>query len=41
MKVTAESALTKYWLGQVNWSNEGLVPVITQDFKTLRVLTHA
>lgn len=41
MKVTAESALTKDWLGQVNWSNEGLVPVITQDFKTLRVLTHA
>jgi phosphoribosyl-AMP cyclohydrolase len=41
MKVTAESALTKDWLGQVNWSNEGLVPVITQDFKTLCVLTHA
>lgn len=41
MKVTAETALAKDWLNQVNWSNEGLVPVITQDFKTLRVLTHA
>jgi len=29
------------WLDQVKWNEEGLVPVITQDAQTLRVLTHA
>ncbi len=33
--------MTMAWLDQVNWSSEGLVPVITQDFRTSRVLTHA
>lgn len=33
--------VTTTWLDQVNWSSEGLVPVITQDFRTARVLTHA
>lgn len=41
MKVAAELALTAAWLDQVKWSDEGLVPVITQDFRTSRVLTHA
>ena len=29
------------WLDQVKWNDEGLVPVITQDIATHRVLTHA
>lgn len=41
MKVAAETALTTSWLDQVKWSSDGLVPVITQDFQTSRVLTHA
>jgi phosphoribosyl-AMP cyclohydrolase len=29
------------WLDQVKWNNEGLVPVVTQDVHSLRLLTHA
>jgi len=29
------------WLEQVNWGNDGLVPVITQEFSTKQVLTLA
>jgi len=29
------------WLNQVNWSDSGLVPVITQEFGTKQVLTLA
>lgn len=29
------------WLQQVNWNDDGLVPVITQEFKTKQVLTLA
>lgn len=29
------------WLDHVKWNDEGLVPVITQDISTHRVLTHA
>ena len=29
------------FLEQINWSNDGLVPVITQDHESLRVLTQA
>lgn len=29
------------WLDQIKWSADGLVPVITQDAHTLRLLTHA
>lgn len=29
------------WLDQVNWGNDGLVPVITQEFSTKQVLTLA
>lgn len=33
--------MTSAWLDEIKWDSNGLVPVITQDFKTLRVLTHA
>ena len=29
------------WLNKINWSNDGLVPVVTQDAATHRVLTVA
>lgn len=29
------------WLEQVKWNNDGLVPVITQEFETKQVLTLA
>ena len=29
------------WLNKINWSNDGLVPVVTQDVSTRRVLTVA
>ncbi|MFT7235779.1 MAG: phosphoribosyl-AMP cyclohydrolase [Methylophagaceae bacterium] len=29
------------WLEQVKWNNDGLVPVITQEFASLQVLTLA
>lgn len=30
-----------HWLDQVKWNDDGLVPVITQDYKTKQVLTLA
>ena len=30
-----------HWLDQVKWNNDGLAPVITQDYKTKQVLTLA
>jgi phosphoribosyl-AMP cyclohydrolase len=41
MKKAAESKLTTSWLDQVKWGQDGLIPVITQDFRSARVLTHA
>ena len=41
MKVATETGSQSPWIDQVKWSDEGLVPVITQDFQTGRVLTHA
>ena len=41
MKVAADTGLQGSWLDQVKWNDEGLVPVITQDFRSRRVLTHA
>lgn len=29
------------WLDQIKWNNDGLVPVVTQDSHTRRLLTHA
>ena len=29
------------WLNKISWSNDGLVPVVTQDVSTRRVLTVA
>jgi len=29
------------WLQEIKWDEQDLVPVITQDYKTFRVLTHA
>ncbi|MDX1491599.1 MAG: phosphoribosyl-AMP cyclohydrolase [Pseudohongiellaceae bacterium] len=29
------------WLDAIKWDDNGLVPVITQDYKSARVLTHA
>lgn len=31
----------KHWLDEVRWGQDGLVPVITQDVHSGRVLTHA
>lgn len=33
--------MSTLWLDQINWNADGLVPVITQEAKTLKVLTHA
>jgi phosphoribosyl-AMP cyclohydrolase len=33
--------VTDAWLNEVNWSDNGLVPVVTQDAATGRVLMHA
>lgn len=41
MKEATESKLTTSWLDQVKWGQDGLIPVITQDFRSARVLTHA
>lgn len=30
-----------HWVEQVQWNNDGLAPVITQDYKTKQVLTLA
>lgn len=29
------------WLDQIKWNDDGLVPVVTQDSQTRRLLTHA
>ncbi len=29
------------WLDQIKWNDDGLVPVVTQDSLSLRLLTHA
>jgi phosphoribosyl-AMP cyclohydrolase len=29
------------WLDQIKWNDDGLVPVVTQDAQTRRLLTHA
>ena len=41
MKSAATPSLTTYWLDQVKWSADGLVPVVTQDHKTGRILMQA
>jgi phosphoribosyl-AMP cyclohydrolase len=41
MKAAAEPTLTTYWLDQITWSAEGLVPVVAQDHNTGRVLMQA
>lgn len=41
MNNAAETGFQSSWLDQVKWNSEGLVPVITQDFQSKRVLTHA
>jgi phosphoribosyl-AMP cyclohydrolase len=33
--------VTDNWLNKVNWSDDGLVPVVTQDATSGRVLMHA
>jgi phosphoribosyl-AMP cyclohydrolase len=33
--------VTDSWLNKVNWSDDGLVPVVTQDATSGRVLMHA
>ena len=33
--------MTDSWLNKVNWSDDGLVPVVTQDATSGRVLMHA
>lgn len=33
--------MTDCWLDQVSWNDEGLVPVVTQDATSGRVLMHA
>jgi len=33
--------MTTDWLEQIKWDEEGLVPVITQDFQSRRILTLA
>ena len=41
MKSAAETDLQTPWLDAVKWNEDGLVPVITQDYLSGRVLTHA
>src|SRR5690606_42059513 len=41
MKSAGEAVLTGDWLDAVKWNQDGLVPVITQDYRSGRVLTHA
>ena len=33
--------MTDSWLNKVNWSDDGLVPVVTQDATSGRILMHA
>ncbi len=41
MKLVAEPDLQAPWLNAIKWNEDGLVPVITQDYLSGRVLTHA
>lgn len=41
MKSGAETDSHTPWLSAIKWNQDGLVPVITQDYLTGRVLTHA
>lgn len=41
MKEAADTGSQGTWLEQVKWDAHGLVPVITQDYQSKRVLTHA
>ena len=41
MNNAAETGFQSSWLDQVKWNSGGLVPVITQDFLSKLVLTHA
>ena len=33
--------MNEAWLDQLKWNSDGLVPVVTQDYKSKRLLTHA
>lgn len=33
--------MNKAWLDKVKWNTDGLVPVVTQDVSSKRILTHA
>ena len=35
------SSKNQAWLDAIKWNTDGLVPVITQDFETGNILTHA
>jgi phosphoribosyl-AMP cyclohydrolase len=41
MNSAANPTLTTHWLDQVKWSADGLVPVVTQDRSTGRILMQA
>jgi len=41
MKIAAETDMQTPWLNAIKWNEDGLVPVITQDYLSGRVLTHA
>lgn len=41
MKEHTEPMNSSNWLDQVKWNQEGLVPVVTQDVHSRRLLTHA
>ncbi len=41
MNLAAETDLKAPWLDAIKWNEDGLVPVITQDYLSGRVLTHA
>jgi phosphoribosyl-AMP cyclohydrolase len=41
MNSVTNRTLTTHWLDQVKWSEDGLVPVVTQDHSTGRILMQA
>jgi phosphoribosyl-AMP cyclohydrolase len=41
MKEHTEHMTNTDWLDQVKWNSEGLVPVVTQEVHSRRLLTHA
>jgi len=41
MKSATETDSQTPWLDSIKWNEDGLVPVITQDYLSGRVLTHA